>query len=63
MGERGGNLDHLVRADRPREVQRGAVVDAGDVRAESLGGLDREGACPSAGAYSAKPPISASLSA
>ena len=48
-------VDHVVRAHRPHEVLLAGVVDAGDVRAEPLGELDREGPRPSAGAVDQHP--------
>src|SRR5919109_294253 len=35
-------IDHLVRADRPHEVQLAGVVDTGHMRTQSLGQLDGE---------------------
>ena len=48
-------VDHLVRADRPHEVQLGGVVDPGHVGAEPLGELDRERSRAAAGAVDQHP--------
>jgi hypothetical protein len=35
-------VDHVIRADRPHEVELARVVDAGHLCAEPLGELNRE---------------------